>query len=669
MTEREPSPEPFQLGDFRVVPARNRLMRDGVEYTLEPRVMDVLCALADADGEVLSRDALINRVWRREWGADESLTRAISILRKVVREAGDQEPYIETIKKRGYRLSQPVVRLALGDEPGIARRGDRPEAPASSARRLVPRMTIAAVAAVIAATLFLVVFRAGDPAPEQGAADMRVPSVAVLPLRSLSNDESDAYFGKGLAEELLNALARYPGLKVVGRTSSFAIDVDPLDSPEVGRQLNADFIVEGSVRRSGERVRISTQLVRTSDNVQLWTETYEPSMTDLFAVEDEIVREIARALEVRIGIGAGSGRSDSAGIDPAAYDAYLKALTLWGDRMRENDNRSAALASLQRAVEFDPNFAGAWASIGVIGAYSAGSPLARDRGAFRQMTEQAFARALALDENNSVAHAGLALWHVSQHIDVDAALHHLERAKALAPNAVETHYVEAAVYRALGDWQRSLAAYDRAIVLDPLNTIMKLARAQLQMQIGQADQGMAFMTACRDTACLGEGFVVFGTVAAILSGDADTIASWEPALAEFEAAVAGLPAEALPHVQRLMPAFFSIRLGRADAPAQIERMQQLFREEIITDTPGIWLPTFAEFLPQDTVMAVLETAYERGDLFSAAYALSPYYGANPYPDWVLRHPRYRQLWERPGMPELEARWRAMGLTSGLPVAP
>ena len=98
-------------------------------------------------------------------------------------------------------------------------------------------------------------------------------------------------------------------------------------------------------------------------------------------------------------------------------------------------------------------------------------------------------------------------------------------------------------------------------------------------------------------------------------------------------------------------------------------MQQLFRDEIVTDTPGIWLPTFAEFLPEDTVMTVLETAYERGDLFSASYALAPFYGANPYPDWVLRHPRYRELWQRPGMPELEARWRAMGLTAGLPVAP
>ena len=120
---------------------------------------------------------------------------------------------------------------------------------------------------------------------------------------------------------------------------------------------------------------------------------------------------------------------------------------------------------------------------------------------------------------------------------------------------MQTHYVEAWIHFALGDWQSALAAYDRAIVLDPLNTIMKLLRARLQVQVGQADEGMAFMSACRDTACLGEGFVVFGTVAAILDGDPDSIASWEPALAEFEAAVAGLPAEALPHVQRVMPAY------------------------------------------------------------------------------------------------------------------
>ncbi len=295
--------------------------------------------------------------------------------------------------------------------------------------------------------------------------------MAVLPFEALSRDDSDAYFGKGIAEELLNSLARFPDLSVVARTSAFALDDAELGAVTVGERLGVAHIVRGSVRRAGERIRVTVQLVRTADGVSLWSNTYESNATDLFAIEDEIVREIARTMQVRLGVGAGAVRSSDAGVAPSAYEQYLQGLALWGDRMRRDDTRARALAAFERAVAFDPDFADAWAGIGIVGAFSAGSPLSRDRTAFKRRTANAFATALRLDENNALAHAGLAFWHVSQSIDIEAARHHLDRAMALAPNAAQTHYAAAAVHRALGDADRALAAYDRAIALDPLNAM------------------------------------------------------------------------------------------------------------------------------------------------------------------------------------------------------
>ncbi|MEL6359975.1 MAG: TIR domain-containing protein [Pseudomonadota bacterium] len=498
-------------------------------------------------------------------------------------------------------------------------------------------------------------------------ASLAEKSIAVLPFVTLSSDENDTYFGRGLSEEILNRLTRIPSLKVAARTSAFSFEGKDVDLRQVGQDLGVAYILEGTVRRLGDQIRISAQLVRTDDGFQAWSEQYEGPAADLFDIEREIVDQISRTLQVRLGVGIGADRASGEGVDPEAFEHYLRGKSYWGVRMREDGTRLKALESLRRATEIDPDFADAWAMIGAIGAFSIGGPLSRDRDTFTAEIDDAFARALELEPGNLTANAHAVFWKSSQKYDLKGARGHLERAIAAAPNDVVTQLATAYFNAHVGRKEVALAAFNRAAELDPLNYSALRARAEFLAVIGEFEESMAFYNKCQAEKCLSEGFIAFATLAALLSGDEREIEKWRPLNDEFEAFVSQLPPSALPHVARVAPAAFAIQLDRPDKEEKIVRVQALFDEQLITDSPGMWAPTIATVLDTDVFFDALELAYDRSDLFGASYALSPYYGTNPYPDWVLRHPRYHALWERPGLAELAAIRRENGETAGLPL--
>lgn len=494
-------------------------------------------------------------------------------------------------------------------------------------------------------------------------------SIAVLPFEALSADRSDAFFGKGLAEELLNALAKIPELAVAARTSAFSFEGTGTDTASIAERLGVNYVLEGSVRRSGERLRISAQLVRASDGFQLWSETYERAETDIFAIEDEIVRNIARALEVRLGVGAGIGRASGEGVDPRAYEFYLRGLSSWGDRMKTDGARGEAIASFERATEIEPAFAGAWHSLASSLLASVGSPLARDRDAFAGRIERALNRALEIDPKNPYARANLAWWHLTHDLDLEEARSNLELIGSADTNSAQESGWARVLYATLsGDVDGAINAFDRLLTLDPLNYSGQRVRAEFLSLVGRYDQAFAFYDQCHEDQCLAEGFYAFVMTSAILEGDPARIAKWLPIYEEFEARVDDLPDTAVPPVARLVPAFVSIELDRPDRSARIEQARAIFERGIVSDTPGIWTPAFARVFPPETIIAALELAYERGDLFSTPFALAPFYGNHDYPETILRHPRYHALWEKPGMPEIAAARQSNGYTAGLPLA-
>ena len=535
-------------------------------------------------------------------------------------------------------------------------------------RKPVRVLAVAAAAALIAVFAGYFLIRGGpeESTPEAAAVTASEKSIAVLPFVALSDDASDDYFGKGVAEELLNALARFPELKVAARTSAFSFEGKDTDIRDIARQLGVAHVLEGSVRRSGDQIRVTAQLIRASDGFHLWSNTYEKQTADIFAIEDEIVRDIARTLEIRLGVGGGTGRASGEGVDAQAYEEYLKGLTLWGERDRAPDNRLNALKAFQNATGFDPEFADAWAALGFAGAFSAGSPLGIDAEEMYQMTTEAFDRALDLDPNNAVAHSGLVYLRATQDIDIQSARAHLDRALTLAPNRADSHYAAALYWRMVGDAEQTVTAYNRAVALDPLNMTMQRLRAQFLVQVGRVDEAFEFFDACRASECLKGGFPVYAISSAIQSRDNKRMAEWLPVFESFEAMLKKAPPPR-PPAEKVFPAYVSVALDRPDKQTQIENMKKLFEETVVTDAPGMWAPILSEALSAEVIIENLHQAYDRRSLFATPSSFSPYYGVNPYPEEILRHPRYHELWARPGMAELAAARRANGWEDGLPL--
>ena len=556
---------------------------------------------------------------------------------------------------------------------GLVRNKDTPKADLDAKEGKITPLDITA----IAITLFVIGvlgLRALNPGAlsseserSNAIAVIEVPekSIAVLPFEAMSSEQSDMYLGRAIAEETLNRLAKIHDLKVTALTSAFASSDSDMDVKQIGESLGVAYILKGSVRSSGEKIRITAQLVRTSDGFRIWTETFEPELEDLFLVEDRIVAAISQTLQIRLGVGIGSDTASGDGVDPQAYETYLNGLGVWSLRMRNNENRMDAFSAFKRATELDPNFAEAWTALGYAGIASKGSPLSRNKKMFSQTVNNALERALELAPNNVNALSNMAHWRMSEHLDFKRARELMEKAHTIDPKQAESGYI--GYWAMTGEPEKALLARDKIAALDPLNYSALRIRADFQATMGHNNDALNFYNECQAKTCLREGFIAFGTTVALLSGNPDEIAKWKSLWNEFHAFIKTLPQSVLPQVVKVVPAYFATEFDDPEAEQLQLEMIKLFETDPVTDTIGQWGPTFARFMPLDLFIDTLELAYERGDLFGASFDLLPFYGQNNYPDQLLKHPRYHALWEKDGLKEMQTLRRANGHTAGLPL--
>lgn len=250
---------------------------------------------------------------------------------------------------------------------------------------------------LIGALVLLAVITGWDHLPTRsiGTADeappmMDNPSIAVLPFVDMSPDGDQAYFGDGIAEELLNVLTRLDGLRVAGRTSSFAYRGRDEDLRSIGQALNVSAILEGSVRKDGERIRITAQLINAADGYHLWSQTFDSKLTDIFSIQEEIASEVAGALGIRLGVGNVNAFIGAGTKNVEAYEAYLKGWHLW-------DTRGEAIGYLEMATRLDPNYAAAWAALGVRTAHLQWAANPEDAPAILDRAYEHVRRAVELD--------------------------------------------------------------------------------------------------------------------------------------------------------------------------------------------------------------------------------------------------------------------------------
>jgi len=313
------------------------------------------------------------------------------------------------------------------------------------------------------------------------------PSIAVLPFTDMSSDKDQEYFGEGIAEELINALAHIQGLRVVARTSSFAIKGMNLDIKDIGRKLDVKAVLEGSVRKAGNRLRVTAQLINVEDGFHLWSERFDREMADIFAIQDEITAAIVDSLKVTLKVGEKAALRKRSTEDQEAYNLYLKGLYFFARPSPES--YSMALDSFQAAVAKDPNFALAYAGIanvfGGLGVLNLAPPAE-----MFPKAKAALQKALSLDEDLAEAHAVaayLAFWY---EWDWEAAGRGFDRALSLNPGDAMSHGQRGLFCLNRKKFDEAIREIKKALELDPLMPIYYAWSVCLHWSVGKPDEAL-----------------------------------------------------------------------------------------------------------------------------------------------------------------------------------
>jgi TolB-like protein len=342
-----------------------------------------------------------------------------------------------------------------------------------------PSYVLTAVLLVSAVTLaisFSAFYRGGSPAvarSSSGAADVGLPiaekSIAVLPFENRSEDKANAYFAEGIQDEILTRLSKIADLKVISRTSTQHYKSVPENLPEIARQLGVAHIVEGSVQKRGDAVRVNVQLIKAANDSHLWADTFDRKLTDIFLVESEVAKAIADQLRAKL-----TGREEQVIAakptdNPEAYDAYLRGLAYTLKTADTTTNALDAQKYLEEAVRLDPKFALGWALLSYVDAAGYRNQALQPTVALREEARQAAETALTLQPNLGEALHAKGYYHYACLEDYDTAVRYFEQARQLLPNSSRILESLAYLERRRGQWDRSESYFNEAERLDPRN--------------------------------------------------------------------------------------------------------------------------------------------------------------------------------------------------------
>jgi TolB-like protein/DNA-binding winged helix-turn-helix (wHTH) protein/Tfp pilus assembly protein PilF len=496
---------------FRLDTANHLLWRNGDRVPIAPKGFDVLAYLVEHAGRLVTQDEILAALWPQTYVNPEVLRKYILEIRKALGDRPDNPEFIETVPKRGYRFVASVLEESTPEPPVVAASAATkepateenvgpamapPEQQNSSGKYRLWKLAVLPVLAVLAAAVIAgQYFRVARNRVD--VTSLKNTSIAVLPFEDMSPTKDEEYFSDGLAEELINDLAKVSGLAVVGRSSAFQFKGKNEDLRDVGRKLGVANVLEGSVRRDGNHVRITAELIKADDGFQLWSQTYDREITDIFAVQDEIAMAATEALQLKLLGGNGQPVASSARSgNPEAYQAYLQA-EYFSVRGHSKENLGKALAYTDNAIRFDEKYAPAWALRSSVENMMAEAGLTDTTEGFRNARNDA-ERAIALDPTLASAYLALARTQIYYDWDWDAANASLTEAAELEPGNVEVFRIRSYLSRAMGNLDQAIKLYERAVALDPLRTDSHLDRGYLLYAAGRYDEAQAAMQKALD---------------------------------------------------------------------------------------------------------------------------------------------------------------------------
>lgn len=442
----------YEFGDFRIDPQRRVLLTrtDGQSVQVTGKVFDTLLYLVEHAGELLDKRTLMEALWPRAIVEESNLTQTIHTLRRILGERPGEHRYIVTVPGRGYRF---VAEVSTGEiKQGSPETTREPRTLPVSRRRHL--FAAAALTLLVLATVgaFLLLSTVSTEPNLSASTSQRTATLAVLPFVDMSEEQNQAYFADGLAEEILNLLAQSSSMRVIARTSSFSFkNRHDLSIDAIARELDATHVLEGSVRKSGGRIRVTAQLVDGATSAHLWSRTYDRDVTDIFNVQDEIAAAVTHSLHAKLEEGKEIQRADTT--SEQAFEQYLNG-RYFLNRRGESDAMRAR-RYFERALRLDPSYARAWAGL------AATYVIALDYGQPPDIqVQQAWSKAI-------------------------------EQALSLGPGIAETHVRAAQYYWWRGDWRRSEEHCKLAIGLNPSDSLVLSVSGSKALLMGHLHEALA----------------------------------------------------------------------------------------------------------------------------------------------------------------------------------
>jgi len=565
-----------RFGEFALDQDAGELRRDGTQVRLQGQPLQLLQILVEHPGRIVPREELQKRIWPSDTFVDfdHGINNAIKRLRKALGDTAETPHYVETLPRRGYRFVGKT---------------------------------------------------------ESATSEMK--SLAVLPLEDLSHDPEREYFADGLTEALITILAKIGDLRVISRTSAMQYKGVHKNVREIARELDVDTIVEGTVLRVGQRVRITAQLIDAVKEAHLWAESYERDLRDLLSLQSEIAQSIAREIQIKLTPQERAQLSESRTVDPDAYEAYLKGRYYWNKRSGDGLRKGAECFRL--AIEKDPNYAAAYAGL---------ADCASSAGWFGFLSpEEAFAKgrtiarkALQMDRSLGEAHASLG-WALT-HYDYDfvASEREYERSIELNPRYATAHQWFGLLLAPLGRFDEAFTEFKRAARLDPLSPIIHASLSWAYYCARLYDKAIEQAKSTIDLdAVFPPPWYVLG-VASMLKGD------FESGITAFQRGVE-VSSGASAYVSGLGWAF--ARAGRRDEAQTI--LDQLLRES----GAGKYVMAvqfaliYSELQDQDQALHWLEKGYEERSAWMVNLKNDARY------DGLRADPRFQELVRRMRFPQ------------------
>lgn len=624
-------PAAYHFGSFEFDRHTSELRKKGLRIRLEGQPAAILAMLLERPNQLVTREELQKRLWSSDTFVDfeQSLNAAIRRLRVALDDSAESPRYIETLARKGYRWVAPIGDSAPA---GVV---DAQHTEVASAERPPGRSaTWLAVGGALCFAFLIIAWEALRlrPVPDR-------LMLAVLPFQNLSGDAQQEYLADGMTEEMITQLGGLnpQRLGVIARTSAMRYKASHKDTRQIARELNVDYLLEGSVRRQEQRIRVTARLVQARDQADIWADSYDVDVSDILKVQGEVARAIAGQIRMQLSRQAEQRLSDTPRVNALAHDAYLQGQQAWNLRDKEGTARS--IQQFERAIEIDSQYAAAHAALAR--AYAL-SPVSGFMTAWEAMPKarDAASRAITLDDSLAEAHTMMGFVKAHYEYDWPAARQEFQEALQLNPSDSLAHLFYSNSYLSpLGRHEEAIAEMKTAIVLDPFSPRIQSFLSRTYIWARRYDDALAHL---RNTTEMFPSFAIDHQRLAHLYAYRE---EYDKAISEETRArvLAGEDPHAVLKLEDSLRHAFATRGPRG----YWEKLLELSRRpdnppEAYTTTDGLAI-LYVRLGDKDKAMQALEQGYKERQLHMTEIGIEPTFDA-------LRHePRFQDLLHRVGV--------------------